>query len=550
MTETSAISNTGIGLLKTWCGQARIVANESSQDERGWDVFLQLSSTNELGGGPLNRLPPGLSCMVQVKTTTSSDRSVAIKLSNWRYMCSDPMPWFVLAIQLKPATLEFEAAYLVHIGEDWCAKALRRLREASAEANAEVNRLHLTISWSEDDRLSQPIGDGLAARIRKTVGEQGDYVAEKSRWFRDLGYEDRARTVTLSIPSDGDATMRHFADMGIGLVEHMPSGWSAAVTDVRFGVEGELSRFDATAGEMEFRAPAQGELELALQSSSGKTAKVAGPVYRARAVFPFLPERFDQVRVAAAHVSVILLPSLGTRAWTTFFRFSMPQEPTTVAKLRSVVEVASLLLNNDHDPITLIAGSNAASVKIRMGSGEPLDPQFRQVIEVLDAALWLCSAFDVPTDALVFAPRLDQQAAWVNFMKRILSAAEDQAGELVAPYREVVPVGTMFGVLHEAVVELEDRRLGLFIGAYGIVTECREVPGRGAQVRAAEGRMLTQKCSVFEDTDDAEIDAIRRSVAAALEAKGCTHILLPEEHRALVEGRPGAAPDVGGSTTV
>ena len=49
---------------------------------------------------------------------------------------------------------------------------------------------------------------------------------------------------------------------------------------------------------------------------------------------------------------------------------------------------------------------------------------------------------------------------------------------------------------------------------------------------------------------DNEIDAIRTSVAAALEAKGCTHILLPDEHRALVEGRPGAAPDVGGSTTV
>ena len=67
MIETSAISYTGMGLLKTWCGQARIVANESSQDERGWDVFLQLPSTNELVGGPLDRLPPRLSCMVQVK---------------------------------------------------------------------------------------------------------------------------------------------------------------------------------------------------------------------------------------------------------------------------------------------------------------------------------------------------------------------------------------------------------------------------------------------------------------------------------------------------
>lgn len=475
--------------------------------------------------------------MVQVKTTTSLDRSVAIKLSNWRHMCSDPLPWFVLAIRLKPETLEFEAAYLVHVGEEWCRKALRRLREVSAEAKAEANRLYLTISWADDDILSQPIGSDLAARIRETVGEQGSYVAEKSRWFRDLGYEDRARTVTLSIPSDGDATMRHFADMGIGLVEHMPSGWSAAITDVRFGVVGELSRFDATAGEMEFRAPAQGELEIALQSVSGKSARVAGPVYRARAVFPFLPEKFDQVRVAADHVSVVLLPGLETRAWTTFFRFSVPQERTTIAKLRSMTDVASLLLNNEHDPIALIAGSNAISVKIQMGSGVPVEPQFRKLIEIVDSALWLCSAFDVPTDALVFVPRLEQQAECVTFMKQILSAPEDQAGELIAPFREVVPVGSMFGVVHEAVVALEDRRLGVFVGAYGAVTECREIAGRGARVRAAQGRVVTQKCSVFEETDDAEIDAVRSNVVAALEAEGCTHILLPDEHKALVEAR-------------
>src|SRR4051794_3215991 len=126
----SMIGRLGQTALQAWASQVCITSNPSFHDERGWDAFLQISLDQEdEDTAPLDKLPPEISCMVQVKASLSADTSEPINLLNWRRMCTDPIPWFVLAIRIDSQTQVPAEAHLIHVGETWCAKVLKRLRE-------------------------------------------------------------------------------------------------------------------------------------------------------------------------------------------------------------------------------------------------------------------------------------------------------------------------------------------------------------------------------------------------------------------------------------
>jgi hypothetical protein len=218
------IGRIGASLLEAWAAQAGITAKPSFHDEKGWDVLLQLPASHGKPVGPLDRTPPGLTCMVQVKSTTSLDSREPIKLSNWQRMCSEPIPWFVRAIRLDPGTQQPIAAYVVHIGEDWCSAVLRKRRELGPEARSDLHNRYLNVSWSDKDKLAELHGRALAARIRKEVPDQLAYVSEKVRWFNELGYKDDAGRIAVAMPGNEQTILGHLADLAIGQERHFPKG--------------------------------------------------------------------------------------------------------------------------------------------------------------------------------------------------------------------------------------------------------------------------------------------------------------------------------------
>lgn len=133
------------------------------------------------------------------------------------------------AVHVDPATHAPVSAYLVCVGEALCATALRRLRELGTESNPELHKRYLTVAWSDDDRLLELSGRELARRIHAAVPDQFAHVAEKMCWFNELGYEDRARRVTVTMPGNPDATYQHLADVAIRRERHFPQGWTARV---------------------------------------------------------------------------------------------------------------------------------------------------------------------------------------------------------------------------------------------------------------------------------------------------------------------------------
>jgi hypothetical protein len=538
--SASIIGRLGALAVQEWAAQAFITANPSYHDEKGWDVLLQLPSTDECPVGPLDRLPPELTCMVQVKTTTGEGSSETIKLSNWRRMCTDPIPWFVFAIRLDPQERRPISAHLVHIDETWCNRVLKRLRELGPDAHDALHLHSLTVSWGPADELKELHGRELKRQLRQYVPDQYAYVARKVRWFEELGYEDTARFLTVSMQGTEPAELYdQLADLAIGERCTFPAGWRASVSDVRFGLEATLTEFGAETGEIEFRVPAQGRMRLTVESSSGaRRAAVECNVFRARAAFPFLPEEFDRVRLATDDLTVILSPRFqnGGKYLSAGFRFLVPQGLMPISRLREVVDVADALVHHDRDPFAICLTHGRHTVPLDPGAAAPIDPRLREHIAALQAALKVCSSFDVPEEIEVSVNGLASQAEWATYMVAVMSKTD---GEMRAPFSQVVPIGETFGVVHEAGLRLEDRILLLVIGAHGAVTECREVEGRGAAIRVREGRVAMKKFALFRQS--ADVHSVRRDLCDAvrkeIEAVGCRYILDPEMYRRLVSGR-------------
>ncbi len=531
------IGRIGASAVTGWAAQAAITANESFHDDKGWDVFLQLPPRQGSPSGALDRVAPEISCMVQVKATLDASTSVPIKLSNWRRMCTDPLPWFVLAIRLDPEQLSPMSAHLVHVDKSWCAKVLRRLREMSNTEALPLHKHFMNVTWSSDDEMTQLHGRELQRLVKQHVADQHQYVAKKLQWVSEVGYDHPARSVTVQVSAGERETLyRYLAELATGQRTTFPPGWRASVSDVRFGLRAKVDEFDASAGEMEFHAPPQGTARLRITTSSGAhTAEFDCKVFRARAVFPFLPEEHDPVRLVAEDLQVFLAPrntEKGT-AIESFITISFPEAPVPINRLRSVVTVGRALASTS-DPLRISLVSEGSEAPLTAPAAIPIDSSLRQLVAELDAALTVCEHFAVPDNSIVSVQTIREQAPWANFMAAILN---DPDGEVRAPYTNMVPVGAVFGVVSEAQLDLEDRSLAMIMGSHGVVTECHEVPERGAVVVVEKGHMVHRKLILTDDikTNAAKLDANRSAIRDELAAVGCRHVLNPETLRKLTQ---------------
>jgi hypothetical protein len=358
MTSNTMLGRIGQATLEKWGPQAEITVNCPEHDERGWDAFLQVGPA--AFSGPADLAPPQISCLFQIKTTRGTERSEPIKLSNWQRMCSDPVPWFVLAIHLDDHD-EPASAYLVHIGEAWCEQVLQRLRELGA---AEAQRLHthtLSVSWSDGERLTRLHGSELLRLIRQhVVPDQHAYVQQKLRWFTELGYAagpgGKKHAISLTVCAQEPAALwTGFADLGVRLRSTLPGEWFAKLSDVRFGFRGTVKEFGRESGEMEFRAPSQAQVSLRLLADGAATKPLSFDFYRASAVFPFLPKEFEKLRFVSESVELVTTcrqveGELGAAAE---FTFSFPMDAAPLAQIESICSWLRIATNPDSQGLVI-----------------------------------------------------------------------------------------------------------------------------------------------------------------------------------------------------
>jgi|GEM_PF-5262760 len=521
--STDDIGQVGQKLVCMLASSVGATPNESGNDRMGWDVVLQFEVPDDTKG-PLDRAPSQRTCWLQVKTTTAKRRSWAIKLTNWQKMVRDPSPWFVVVVHLD-LNNQASSVHVVHVSERWTAMALKALRRASKKGAATANKIKPAISWSEAELLPEISGDALVAKINASIGADYDqYVRDKAERYKSLGYDGPRHSIRLSVRKTDDAFMSDMADIAVGLRRVMPGDWSATAHDIRFGIPHEIKKFDRASGDMKIDASAQGGLRLRVESGGPWPAvEVDCEVFRARNVFPFLPERFDKFRIASEHVSLLIPYSNSDGHQHRSFTASLPfNEPVPLKDVEGVVWIVLHLTDSSGATLTVSSEDGRSSVtqrRFESHSEEELG-NFR----FFESVTWVCRTFGLPDDTAVDLELAVRQRQHFEFMANTLRNPSGPVS--IVSSRAQVPIGERIGVVGAVSAQTDDMVLFAIYGVHGVVTSSERI-GESWRTDAQEISLTCDKHVVPVTEHDAFglRDAIQE-MRSKLGRLGLEHIFL------------------------
>lgn len=536
---TTDIGQIGQKLVCMLASAAGATPNESFNDQRGWDVLLQFDADDD-GSGPLDRALPQRTCWLQVKTTTILKRSWAIKLTNWARMVADPSPWFVVIVHLD-ATNNASSVHVVHVDEKWSAVALKELRKASKKGGKAANRIKPAISWSDADLMSEITGKAFLEKIDAAIGPDYErYVRDKPERNKSLGYDDAPHSLTVSVHGMSDTIMSELADLAVGLRRVMPGDWSATAHDVRFGIRHQLREFDRTSGDMEVTAGAQGDLMLRVESNGPWPAvEIECEAFRARNVFPFLPEKFDKVRIVSSHVSVVMSsgPTAGARRATVTASLSV-EEPLPLVE----IERASLTVLHLADPAgaTLTVSAEGRSSVMKPQVELPPNEQLA-AFRFFESVAWICREFGLGDDAPVDLGIAGSQREHFEFMANVMR--DPTKGPLTLVGSAVhSQVGERIGAVGVVSAQAGDVVLFAIYGMHGAVTSC-EKSGAKWRTEAERVSMICDKHVVpVSEHDEFDIRGAIESMRSKLRLLGLQNIFVDP----IAVRKPAASPSPRG----
>lgn len=524
-TSNDDVGQIGQNALAMWAAQAGATANRSTVDARGWDFLVQLASTNAYRSkGPLDRAPTEIASMIQVKTTRSGSTSSRIKLSNWRRMISDPIPWFILFVDLDEQ-LQPSAAHLVHVDERWQRKVLKRLRELG---NVSVETLHqhtIDATFAPEDQLDQPYGQSLVARIRSVVGpDQYTCIEHKMQRYRGIGYENPVRGISVRLhTSNHDELWKGIANLGVGARKTLPGYTGAEVFDTRFGLRGTLADLDKSDGEVEFNAPPVGKAKLRLHDPDDSRASEHECVlYRAGGVFPFLPEQYDKIRLVAEYISFSLPFSLEAVEPAPVFGFEIPMaEVLSLGTLQNLVRTGQLLEGPVDRPLVVSLSGEVSGTAWnfdlpihRTGVVEGLV----QLLRELDDAMIVLSSFELDPNTDIVPANLLAQSSSIALL---LNTLKPSLGELKSASFDRVSLGDVFGATTEIALYLPSNVLVAGIGVYGHVTDLKDEDW-GQAVTVAEATCIVEKSVLSHaEAEVFDISSLVQRTEARLRDLGC-----------------------------
>ena len=358
------LSEMGESTLRLWASQVGIAANKSDPDETGWDFLLELpwplhqSDTIAL---PLDRIPRPIQSFVQVKSSDGRPKGWQVKLSNWVRLVESPIPAFFLILEFD-GEQNCQQAYLVHIGDKYITRALKRLRELSPEREPHVHKRTLQFRYDEGDRLSSPDGEGLLRAIRSHVDSLEAYADWKSALLRTVGYEDEQWQISVVVPppASGVGVQEHLVDFTLGLIPNIEAT-RIEVRDVRFGIvpqEPEKSFAQGAMIEIVNRKPVGKGTILLTKPDGTKQLRLDTEIYVPQGIGFELERQYFKVRFAAPFVDFIFWPFQPGKA---DFRYELPdpRERRLLMQLHLVSELVLLL-----DEATTLNGRIGFEAKI------------------------------------------------------------------------------------------------------------------------------------------------------------------------------------------
>lgn len=225
--------------LATWAASRGISAQKVTIDRHGWDYLLEfkLPRTTESPALPIDTALPPISCLVQVKSTSTGDLNRSVELINWLQLIKNPLPAFFLVLDFGQSDTP-STAYLVPLDKDSISRALRRIRQLDSESG-DLAEHTLSINCREEHRLEAPDGVSLENTIRSHIGPSlEEYIQQKREWEKTVGYESGRGTFKFEVPEEslsGRSFPEAMVDLCLGLREPLDIGY-AEFRDVRFDI--------------------------------------------------------------------------------------------------------------------------------------------------------------------------------------------------------------------------------------------------------------------------------------------------------------------------
>ena len=95
------VGKRGEGILQSWASEEDASLTKTDDDRWGWDFLLEFPIQRTSVGAEPDKEEEVYRCLIQVKSTSSSDRSCQVKMSNWRRLVETPLPAFFLVLFRK-----------------------------------------------------------------------------------------------------------------------------------------------------------------------------------------------------------------------------------------------------------------------------------------------------------------------------------------------------------------------------------------------------------------------------------------------------------------
>ena len=293
-------------LAQLWGTRAGFLVNPVRRDRAGWDHLFEMSIPREPRPSDPFGLPAcAFTCRVQVKSATCDQRSIPIKLTNWKRAVQDPLPWFLLLIRFDRGAMR--EAVLVHLGETLVERVIAKLYTLPADAKTQLHLKTHSVRWNDGEVLKQPVERSLFQAITRAIGDDAfEYAKTKQGWYENAGYKDKsALDVTMALgPFKPDELCRRLARAAVGL-DGLESS-QVSLSRERFGRAEPLQVRGSVTAKVNWGESTGRQLMLNVHDSDG-THLTTLPVWTrsSTSVFP-LPREFWLLRFESLMIDMQL----------------------------------------------------------------------------------------------------------------------------------------------------------------------------------------------------------------------------------------------------
>lgn len=172
------IDDIGEDFLNHICSINRISKTNPQKDRYGWDKYIEFINNGKK-----------VSLFIQLKTSIKRDKkypSASIKLSNWKNMADEVLPFFVLFLYIS-INGDYKSAFLVHIDKNKIDKSNKYIKLANIKKKP-LNQTTLTLKAAEADKINIDGSDFKEKLINVIGSDLANYVSNKNKWNINKNY--------------------------------------------------------------------------------------------------------------------------------------------------------------------------------------------------------------------------------------------------------------------------------------------------------------------------------------------------------------------------